>query len=103
MARHTKTCRRARLAAVVLLLVLTGAALWAGGPPALAQSGPNFNLDWHVIGGGGAPVSSAHYAVSATTGQAAAGPPSSTGPNYAVSGGFWYVAPANTYLPVLIK
>jgi hypothetical protein len=103
MASQTQFFRLARLATAVLVLVLAGTALWAGGPPAQAQSGPNFNLDWHVIGGGGAPVTSAHYAVNATAGQGAAGPPSATGANYTVSGGFWYVTPAYVYLPVLIK
>jgi hypothetical protein len=84
---------------VALLLAL----LLAVSLPVLAQSGPHFDLGWHVIGGGGRPVTSAHYAVNGTAGQAAAAPPLASGPHYVVSGGFWYTAPSLTYLPTLTK
>ena len=95
--------RKPILAVLLLVSLLAALLLPAINLPAQAQSGPGFSLAWHVIGGGGAPISSAHYAVNATIGQGAASPPTSTGANYAVSGGFWYRVPGALYLPVVMK
>lgn len=69
-----------------------------------AQTSPNYNLEWHVIGGG-QPVSSAHFAVNSTAGQGAASPPLSTSAHYAVGGGYWYsIAGARTvHLPLVLR
>ena len=80
-----------------LLLVLVAVAL-AAGSVALAQTSASYNLEWNVIGGGGQPVNSAHYAVNSTAGQGAASPPQSSSTHYAVSGGYWSAGPV---LPVL--
>jgi hypothetical protein len=61
--------RKQILLTSVLVLLLAILSLGGG---ALAQTSPNFNLEWHVIGGGGQPVSSARYIVSSTIGQGAA-------------------------------
>jgi hypothetical protein len=69
----------------------------------LAQTSPSYNLEWYVIGGGGQPAASAHYAVSSTTGQAAAGPPYPASAHYVVSGGYWFVERYATYLPLILR
>ncbi len=93
----------------IVLLVCTLLAI--GG--AAAASAPDYHLDWLVpfTGNGGAPASSAHYAVNLTLGQAALGVSSS--PGHQASLGFWAgiavaAAPSPTpshwvYLPVLMK
>ncbi len=88
---------------VIAVLALV-AALAAGGV-ALAQTSVHYNLEWHVIAGGGQPVTSAHYAVNASVGQGAASPPQSTSAHYAVSGGYWYsgIVPLKVYLPLVLR
>lgn len=87
---------------VVLALALLLAALIAGSA-ALAQTSASYNLEWHVIGGGGHPVNSAHYAVNSTAGQGAASPPYSAGANYVVSSGYWFRPSYANYLPLILK
>jgi hypothetical protein len=86
--------------AIVALLLAVGAV-------ALAQTSPNYNLEWHVVGGGGEPVSSAHYAVNSTAGQGAASPPLSVSASYAVSGGYWFSSSRlpyyQIYVPIVLK
>ena len=69
--------------AVLLTTVTVGGAV-------LAQTSASYNLEWHVIGGGGQPVASTHYLVNSTAGQAAASPPYSFSTHYVVSGGYWF-------------
>lgn len=86
------------LAAVLMVLAAAGAAL--------AQTSPNYNLEWNVIGGGGQPATSAHYAVNSTVGQGAASLPYSTGAHYRVSGGYWFAgmtAGNRVYLPLVVR
>ena len=71
--------------------------------PAVAQTSTNYNLEWHVIGGGGGPVSSASYAVNSTAGQGAASPPYSFGSRYIVSGGYWSIPVYRIFLPLVVK
>lgn len=87
---------------LVLVVLALAVALGAGGP-ARAQTSTNYNLEWHVIGGGGARVSSAHYAVNATIGQAAASPPVSVSASYVVSGGYWLPGGYRVYLPLVVR
>lgn len=87
---------------LILILSVLLVAL-VGGGVALAQTSTHYNLEWHVIGGGGQPASSAHYAVNSTAGQGAASPPLSTSANYAVSGGYWYSGGYTIYLPVVLR
>ena len=81
----------------VLLVVLVG------GSVALAQTSTHYNLEWHVIGGGGQSVGSAHYAVNSTAGQGAASPPLATSAHYTVSGGYWYSGVYKIYLPLVLR
>jgi len=90
----------------VSLIALLAAALIGGA--AWAQTSPSYNLEWHVIGGGGQPVSSASYAVNSTAGQGAASQPYSISPSYVVSGGYWYGEGFSPliyfiHLPVVLK
>lgn len=82
-------------------LLLVGLAVTLG--VAFAQTSANYNLEWHVIGGGGQPVSSASYIVNSTAGQGVASPPYSFSGSYAVSGGYWFVTIPHTYLPLVLK
>lgn len=96
-----------RKGAFTVCLIVLFAAVAIGGS-ALAQTSPSYNLEWHVIGGGGQPVSSASYAVNSTAGQGAASQPYSVGPSYAVSGGYWYGEGFSPlihfiHLPVVLK
>lgn len=90
-----------------VLVIAALAALLAGlvvGSAVLAQTSASYNLEWHVIGGGGEPVTSAHYAVNSTAGQGAASPPYSISSSYAVSGGYWFGADFySIYLPLIIR
>jgi hypothetical protein len=90
-----------RTSLFVALVVLLG--MLAVGAIALAQTSPSYNLEWHVIGGGGRPVSSASYAVNSTAGQGAASPPHSTSSNYVVSGGYWVSGGFSVYLPLVMR
>jgi hypothetical protein len=98
--------RQTILAGLVVLTVLT---VMAGGHSisntnlAEAQASANYNLEWHVIGGGGKPVDSAHYVVNSTAGQGAASPPYSDSSSYAVSSGYWFAPDYSVYLPVILK
>lgn len=94
---HKKALLLVMLIALVLALV--------AGSAVLAQTSPSFNLEWHVIGGGGQPVSSAHYAVNSTAGQGAASPPVSASTHYVVSGGYWYIGGGMRaiYLPLVLR
>jgi hypothetical protein len=52
-----------------------------------AQTSPNYNLSWHVIGGGGGLMSSTNYRMAGTVGQVI-GVSEST--NYRLEAGYWY-------------
>jgi hypothetical protein len=91
---------------LVLVLVAFTLSLAVGGA-ALAQTSASFNLEWHVIGGGGHPVTSASYVVNSTIGQGAASPPFSFCGDYAVSGGYWFGEDipviSKYYLPLVLR
>ncbi|MGQ9600258.1 MAG: hypothetical protein ACUVWZ_12675 [Anaerolineae bacterium] len=87
---------------ILLALALLLPVLSIGGD-AVAQTSALYNLEWHVIGGGGHPVASAHYLVNSTAGQGAASPPYSASTHYVVSGGYWFAAVYHIYLPVTMK
>ena len=88
---------------VTVLLALTAILLLAGS--ALAMSSTHYHLDWFtpMTGGGGAPASSASYAVNLTVGQTAIGASSSA--NYGAGLGYWYgaVAQFRIYLPLVLR
>ena len=83
-------------------------ALLLGAVVAYAQSGDGYDLSWHVVSGGGGPMSSTNYAINGTIGQAAIGPAVST--NYDLGAGYWYgvviqIGPVEfkIYLPLILK
>jgi len=84
-------------------LLLVGLLVSLGG--ASAQTSASFNLEWHVIGGGGETVSSASYVVNSTAGQGAASPPTSVSANYVVCAGYWCgnFLTLDVFLPVALK
>jgi hypothetical protein len=87
----------AALATLLAGLGLSGAVV--------AQTSSSFNLEWHVIGGGGQPASSARYTVNSTAGQGAASPPLSASAHYVVSGGYWHSGwgMRAVYLPLVLR
>jgi hypothetical protein len=91
-----------RSSTLVLALAALLTVLAVGGT-ILAQTSPSYNLEWHVIGGGGQPVGSASYAVNSTAGQGAASPPYSISASYAVSGGYWFRTSYGIYLPLVLR
>ncbi|MDX9954638.1 MAG: hypothetical protein RBT75_11105 [Anaerolineae bacterium] len=95
---------RARRIALLCLLALLVLSLRAG-DSALAQTSATYNLEWHVIAGGGQPVSSASYRVNATVGQGAASPPLATSATYRLSAGYWFrgIVPWRLYLPLVMR
>jgi hypothetical protein len=94
------------LVLLLALLAVGGSALHLASPAA-AQTSASYNLEWHVVGGGGGPITSASYAVNSTTGQKAASPPYSASSHYTVSGGYWFsgsLAPIwQVYLPLVFR
>lgn len=92
---------------VLILALATFLTTLTVGGIVLAQSSTSYNLEWHVIGGGGQPVMSASYAVNSTAGQGVASPPYSASSNYVVSGGYWFGGSLaiihSIYLPVVVK
>lgn len=96
-----------RKSAFTVCLIALLVAIAIGGS-ALAQTSASYNLEWHVIGGGGQPVGSASYALNSTAGQGAASPPYSFSHSYVVSGGYWYGEGSSplvysTHLPLVLK
>lgn len=94
--------QKLRLITAALLLLAMVVTLGT----ALAQTSANYNLEWHVIGGGGQPVDSFSYIVNSTVGQEAASPPYSLSPGYVVSGGYWFgdgLKIPRAYLPLVLK
>jgi len=66
------------------------------------MSSANYAINWDVIGGGGQPASSAHYAVTGTIGQPAAETSSST--NYQLGAGYWHeIAPLAENTPPVVS
>ncbi|MGD8793855.1 MAG: hypothetical protein PVF47_14985 [Anaerolineae bacterium] len=90
---------------VTLLLAGLLIALAVGSGPAVAQSSSGYNLEWHVIGGGGQPVTSASYALRSTAGQGAASPPYATSSSYVLSGGYWFgeIGFYQIYVPLVLR
>lgn len=88
------------LAVCLLLLLALGAV-------ALAQTSAGFNLEWHVIGGGGGQSSSASYQVEGTIGQGVASPPTAGSAGFVVSSGYWSgsagMAGTTLYLPAILN
>lgn len=81
----------------LLLFIVMGTAVWA-------QTSTNFNLEWHVIAGGGRASNSSNYQINGTIGQSLAGPPSQNGTQTQVTSGYWVVGVEQyIYLPTIIR
>lgn len=93
-----------RRIALLSLFALLALSLRAG-DSALAQTSASYNLEWHVIAGGGEPASSASYRVNATVGQGAASPPLAASTTYRLSAGYWFpgIVPLRLYLPLVMR
>ena len=89
--------------AASLITLVVGTIILRSAAPTVAQTSTNYNLEWHVVGGGGGPVSSASYVVNSTVGQGAASPPYSVGSRYIVSGGYWFTLVYRIYLPLVMR
>jgi hypothetical protein len=90
----------------VIILAVTVLLMLAFGAAVLAQTSTGFNLEWHVIGGGGNESSSAGYRVQGTIGQSVTSPLTSGSAGFVVSSGYWPGAtPAGTtvYLPAVLR
>lgn len=95
-----------KLGQKALALALAALLLISAAGAVVAQSSANYNLEWHVIGGGG-PVSSASYTVNSTIGQAASSPAYPASSHYAVSRGYWFGDGITIwypiYLPIVVR
>lgn len=83
---------------ILLLLILALAA------PLLAQISAHYDLNWHVLSGGGGPRSSPHYQIDDVLGQWPDGRSAST--NYQLDPGYWHkgrVIMDNHYLPAIFN
>jgi hypothetical protein len=82
------------------LVILTGVLCLIGLAGAMVST--NFNLGWHVIGGGGGPMSSTNYRMAGTVGQIIG---VSESMNYRLETGYWYgtaAPPTDTQAPAAI-
>jgi type IV secretory pathway protease TraF len=98
--------RTHKIVVMIGIAVVVGvgiAALLNAAPLAEAQTSASYNLAWHVIAGGGGPISSASYAVNSTAGQGAASPPDASSASYRVSAGYWFSPDYRIYLPLLVQ
>ena len=83
------------LAAGLLAVATIGGVILRPTAPVAAQTSPNYNLEWHVIGGGGQAVSSASYRVNGTVGQAVTSPHPpqpqyQASAHFVISQGYWF-------------
>ena len=85
-----------------LLLLLTALVLAA---PLLAQRSADFDLNWHVLSGGGGPRASAVFQIDDVLGQWPDGRSSSA--RFQIDPGFWHAGrlpeDRRSYLPVTIR
>jgi hypothetical protein len=99
------------LLSVALLFTLAGGALRLAQDTALAQTGGNYDLEWHVIGSAGDQfVSGGGYQIGFTLAQDTP-PLMSSGGGYQIAQGYWAggagasSAPGDNdiYLPIILK
>jgi hypothetical protein len=92
--------------AVVIVALAAGLVILSIGGAVLAQTSANYNLEWHVVAGGGQPASSARFAVNSTLGQSTAGSNLLHSSRFVVGGGFQSGGGSisyNLYLPVVVR
>lgn len=99
--------RRRRRTAVLLALLLVAGLAGLTVSTALGAPGAStaYDLDWHVISGGGGLYSTGGgYSLNGTIGQAGVGGSTLQGAPYAHNSGFWYgILPSRIFLPALKK
>ncbi len=94
--------KRTILLVMASLLVLASFAGIAG-----AQSSPDFDLSWYVLGGGGSRAASGSYAMNGTTGQGIVSSSAST--SFQMQHGYWgrayvpLILEHSTYLPLVFR
>jgi hypothetical protein len=95
-----KQKRKIRKACVA---ILAGAILLALASIALAQVSSNYDLSWHVIGGGIGQMESTGHSLQGTLGQTATNPMTSDG--HALCSGFWCEESREfeVYLPLVLR
>jgi hypothetical protein len=99
--------RPRRVALITLLLVtclaLAVPALRRAQDVVLAQVSANYDLSWHVIGGGGGRMAGTQYTLQGTTGQPVMGPAAGSG--HTLCSGFWCGVGAEyrVYLPLVLR
>jgi hypothetical protein len=83
--------------------VLAGATLLALASIAFAQVSSNYDLSWHVIGGGGGQMDSTGHSLQGTLGQPATGLMTSSG--HTLCSGFWCEGSEEfeVYLPLVLS
>ena len=86
---------------IILLAILC--LLLAAAVPALAQVSANYDLSWHVVGGGGGSATSAGHALMGTVGQPLTGSMFNSG--HALCSGFWCAGAVayRVYLPLVVR
>jgi hypothetical protein len=87
---------RAILVSLVVFLLLAGVA-WA-------QVSPAHDLRWHVLSGGGSPMSSPVHSINGTLGQLAIGPAGGT--EHSVGAGYWHSLPNvgfRIFMPLVVR
>lgn len=90
--------KRRILAATAVMLVISSLVVAV----AVGQVSGNFDLSWHIIGGGGTRSTSANYVAMGTIGQAAVGMIS--GASHEVCAGFWCMGPECwIYMPLMLR
>jgi hypothetical protein len=98
--------RTYRIVVVLTVALIAGAGIAVmlhAVVPAEAQTSASYNLEWHVVMGGGGPIGSASFAVNSTVGQGLASPPYSASASYRVSAGYWLPAKHRVFLPLLVR
>jgi hypothetical protein len=91
------TCQRAGAIILAGIMLLTLVSV------AFAQVSSNYDLSWHVIGGGGGQAASAGHTLQGTLGQPVVDPTSSD--EHTVLSGFWSAGAVGfkIYLPLVLR
>jgi hypothetical protein len=97
---------RTLLAALLVLLLMSGIAAAQSGRPSTAPEA-EYDLSWWTVDDGGGTLSDGSYSLSGTIGQAEAGAALAEG-TYTLIGGYWYGAGEEVeryelYLPSVIR
>ncbi len=86
----------------IALAITLVAVLWVGAV-GFAQTGGDWDLRWHVMGGAGSAMQGGGFAMTSTLGQVIVA--SSAGGTDRINHGFWYGVPPeyHNYLPLILR